>query len=145
MDYATIFANTAQSRGGAGVNFSISGDATGTIIFGNSPRDLNTSSHAALSGGHNLIASSIWGVPADTITCNPMLGPLGNYGGPTMTLPLGSGSCAIGAASLTPDQPTDQRGFPRPAAGQANLAADIGAFERQLADDPDLIFANGFE
>jgi predicted outer membrane repeat protein len=149
MDYATIFANATQSGTGGGVNFSISGAATGTIIFGNlsgtMPDDLDTASHSALAGSHNLIGSSAWGVPADTINCNPMLGALGNYGGPTMTLPLASGSCAIGAASATPDQTADQRGYLRPAAGQANSAADIGAFERQLVDDPDFIFANGFE
>jgi predicted outer membrane repeat protein len=145
MDYATVFANTTQSGTGGGVNFSISGAATGTIIFGNSPDDLDTASHSALTGSHNLIANSAWAVPADTINCDPMLGALGNFGGPTMTLPLAAGSCAIGAASATPDQTEDQRGYLRPATGQANAAADIGAFERQLADDPDLIFANGFE
>jgi hypothetical protein len=127
------------------VNFSASGAATGTIIFGNSPNDLDTASHSALTGGHNLIANSAWSVPADTINCDPMLGALGNFGGPTKTLPLMSGSCAIGAASTTPDQTADQRGLPRPAVNQKNAGADIGAFERQLTDDPDLIFGNGFE
>jgi predicted outer membrane repeat protein len=146
MDYATIFANTAQSGSGGGVNFSISGAATGTIVFGNSPNDLDTTSHSALTGSHNLIANSAWSVPPDTLKCDPMLGALGNFGGLTKTLPLMNGSCAIGAASTTPDQTADQRGYLRPAAGKANPGADIGAFERQLTDDnPDLIFANGFE
>ena len=145
MDYATVFANTTQNGTGGGVNFSISGVATGTIVFGNSPDDLDTASHSALTGNRNLIANSAWGVPQDAIKCNPMLGALGNFGGPTKTLPLMSGSCAIGAASSTPDQTADQRGYLRPAAGQANPEADIGAFERQLVDEPDLIFCNGFE
>ncbi len=145
VNYSTVFANTAQSGIGGGVNFTTSGSASATILYGNSPDDLNTASHNTLSGSYNLIGVSGWGVPVDTISCDPMLGTLGNYGGPTMTLPLMSGSCALYGASSTPSQSTDQRGYPRPAQGEDKFKADIGAFERQPSDDPDLIFANGFE
>jgi hypothetical protein len=56
------------------------------------------------------------------------LSPLGNYGGPTLTHMIASGSPAQDHAGFCPA--TDQRGFPRtgPTAG---LACDIGAVERQ--------------
>ena len=59
---------------------------------------------------------------------NPLLAPLGNYGGPTQTMPLLPGSQAIGAGSvaLVPAGiSTDQRGAPR----LLNGKVDIGAFE----------------
>lgn len=52
---------------------------------------------------------------------NPLLGSLGNYGGPTQTIPLLAGSPAINAATNCPT--TDQRGFAR------NGPCDIGAYE----------------
>ncbi|MCA9927106.1 MAG: hypothetical protein KC419_01460, partial [Anaerolineales bacterium] len=52
---------------------------------------------------------------------NPQLGSLGDYGGPTWTVPLNAGSPAIDAGSNCPA--TDQRGFAR------NGTCDIGAYE----------------
>ncbi len=143
LNYCTVFANTSQFGLGGGVDFAISGTANGTILFGNTPRDVN--SPIALAGSFDIIANSTSGIPAGTLICDPMLGTLGNYGGFTMTLPLMNGSCALDAASATPSLTTDQRGFARPAVGESRFKADIGAFERQAFEDPDLIFANGFE
>ena len=56
---------------------------------------------------------------------DPMLGPLTNNGGPTLTMALLPGSPAIDAGTTSLAPAADQRGFPRP----AGLAADIGAFE----------------
>ena len=61
---------------------------------------------------------------ATMIDADPMLAPLGNYGGPTQTMPPLPGSPAIDSAvasALT----TDQRGYPRP----VGLGPDIGAVE----------------
>ena len=55
----------------------------------------------------------------------PKQGMLGNYGGPTPTIPLLPGSMAIDHANPTNFPPTDQRGYPRP----FGSAPDIGAFE----------------
>ena len=143
LNYCTVFANTSQFGNGGGVDFAASGTATGTILFGNMPRDVNSA--IALAGSFDIIANSTSGVPVGTLICNPMLGTLGNYGGFTMTLPLMNGSCALDAASATPSVITDQRGYARPAVGESRFKADIGAFERQAFEDPDLIFANGFE
>ena len=57
---------------------------------------------------------------------NPVLAPLGNYGGPTQTMALLPGSPAIDAGTSGPGIPaTDQRGLGRVG------AVDIGAFESQ--------------
>jgi hypothetical protein len=84
-------------------------------------------------GGNNLefsIAASTCGL--GFITSNPLLGPLADNGGPTLTHALRSGSAAIDAVPLadcTDDLgnplTTDQRGAPRP----HGPACDIGAFE----------------
>ena len=62
---------------------------------------------------------------------DPMLGPLGNYGGPTLTtLPLpGSPAIDAGSDSVTNFLATDQRGLPR----LSGLDVDIGAAELQQA------------
>jgi len=60
---------------------------------------------------------------------NPLLAPLGNYGGLTPTMALLPGSPAIDAADPTNFPATDQRGCPRP----SGLAPDIGAFESSPA------------
>ena len=76
--------------------------------------------------------------PNDQAGVDPMMGPLGDFGGPTATiLPL-SGSPAIG--NLAGSCPTfDQRGFLR-----ADSDCDSGAVER-LATDPSPLFFDGFE
>ena len=57
---------------------------------------------------------------------DPLLAPLGNYGGPTQTMALLPGSPAINAGTNGPGIPTtDQRGLGRVG------AVDIGAFESQ--------------
>ncbi|GIK56224.1 MAG: calcium-binding protein [Chloroflexi bacterium] len=58
---------------------------------------------------------------AGQMAVNPLLGGLGDYGGPTQTIPLLAGSPAINAATNCPT--TDQRGFAR------NGPCDIGAYE----------------
>ena len=60
-----------------------------------------------------------------------MLAPLGDYGGPTQTMPPLPGSPAIDAGGIT-SLTTDQRGYPRP----VGLAADIGAVEVSMAGNP---------
>ena len=71
--------------------------------------------------------------PGDQINTDPLLGPLHNNGGPTVTHALLPGSRAIDAGdpSFTPPPDYDQRGagFPRVVNGRI----DIGAFEVQPA------------
>lgn len=99
-----------------------------------------------VGGANNLIMSSVNMIlPGDTISNEPQLTPLANYGGPTQTHGLAPTSPAIdhgntiGAGNGSPTQ--DQRG-----AGYARVigaSADIGAFE--YGAGPDRIFGDGFE
>jgi hypothetical protein len=126
-----------------------SGDGTATVQLTNAILAGTTASHSdfesdvfgggsvVTSGDHNLIQknSSLQGFAGqDTITgVAPLLGALGNYGGPTPTLPLLIGSPAINAGLILPDEEvTDQRGRPRFLdAGDGVLRQDLGACEVQ--------------
>lgn len=95
-------------------------------------------------GSNNIIgAPQPYQTPTGTLDCDPKFGPLANWGGKTATLPLLAGSCALdaGPPTLPNGIDSDQRGLPRP----VNTVADIGAFEKQGDNDPDLIFDGGFE
>jgi trimeric autotransporter adhesin len=87
----------------------------------------------SLGGNNNLIddAASAGGLTngndGNIVGVNPLLAPLGEYGGPTPTLALLPGSPAIDAGEVLSGISTDQRGAPRPSSG----AVDIGAFQDQ--------------
>jgi hypothetical protein len=112
-----------------------------TIVAGNTATIRGPDASGTMtSQGNNLIGkidgSSGW-VGSDLIgtsakPLNPLLAPLGNYGGPTQTMALLAGSPAIDAgnnALIPTGVTTDQRGpgFPR----IVGAAVDIGAFELQ--------------
>jgi hypothetical protein len=85
-----------------------------SIVAGNSA-SVSPDLSGSFSGGNNLIG------------LDPMLAPLGNYGGPTQTMPPLPGSPAIDAGddSVTSFLTTDQRGQPR----VIGAHVDIGAVE----------------
>jgi hypothetical protein len=98
--------------------------------------DLFNFKGGTMGGSDNLVDDGSGAGLAGTIDKPALLGTLGDYGGPTPTLPLLPGSPAIDAGSnaLIPADPatgkpytTDQRGQPR----LANGAVDVGAFESQ--------------
>jgi CSLREA domain-containing protein len=119
----TISANTTIT-GTAGL--SNSGGAltlTNTIVANNPGGDCTGT---ITSNDYNLDSDSSCGLtgPNDIPGTPPGLDPLGNYGGPTDTFRLQSGSPAIDAvAAGCPPPATDQRGNPRTA------PCDIGAYE----------------
>ncbi len=146
----TISGNTA-SRGGGGL-YSSAGSATlgNTIIAGNTSQfsgDIGIVGHGLLiSQGNNLIgetdgssgwlSSDLTGTVAHPL--NAEVSPLGNYGGPTQTIPELFGSPAIGAGNinLVPvGVTTDQRGQPRLFAGKV----DIGAYQLQVVLAPSFV------
>jgi uncharacterized delta-60 repeat protein len=82
---------------------------------------------AIIDGGHNICSdgSANFTSPSSYSKVDPLLGPLGAYGGLTPTLSLLPASPAIDAGDDSVCPPTDQRGVPRP----KGSACDIGAFE----------------
>ena len=97
-------------------------DLTGVNLIG----DLTDTS---LSPGPNVIVAV------------PQLAPLGDYGGPTQTMPPLPGSPAINAAGLSGQEETDQRGLSRFVDG----ALDIGAVEYQGSADLARFFPLDFD
>jgi hypothetical protein len=134
----TVTGNSAGPYNGTGGGLVNSGTLTlaNTIVAGNTAATGPDVSGGVTSSGNNLIGvtdgSSGW-VGSDLIgtsaqPLNPLLAPLGNYGGRTQSLALLPGSPAIDAgnnALIPKGVTTDQRGLPRIVNGQV----DIGAFE----------------
>jgi hypothetical protein len=109
----TVSANSATTGGGV---FSSGAGATlkltNTIVAGQTAGGNISGSY---TGSNNLIGG------------NPLLASLGDYGGPTFTMPLLLGSAAIGGGTSTGAPLFDQRDFPR------GRSVDIGAFQTQGA------------
>lgn len=107
---------------------SFSGDAalTNTILFC-LPGQTNVSSIRPVDGGHNISsdASASFTATSSRNSTDPLLGPLGNYGGTTPTVVLLPGSPAIDSGDISACSATDQRGVARP----IGVACDIGAYE----------------
>ena len=104
----TVSGTSGSTNGIGGLNNNNGTAAlTNTIVAGNSNGDLSGS----YSGSNNLIG------------VDPLLAPLGDYGGPTQTMPLLPGSPAIGNGTSSGAPTTDQRGFAR------GSTVDIGAFQ----------------
>lgn len=79
---------------------------------------------------HNIDGGATCGTgPGDHTMTNPLLGSLGNNGGPTETEPLLPGSPAIGAGDNAYAPATDQRGLPR--VSSTDPTSDIGAYQVQ--------------
>ena len=95
-------------------------------IAANPTGGTDITNYGTFTGSNNLVMSSSY-LPASVVasTADPLLRPLGNFGGTTPTLALKSGSPAVGAALVSALPSTDQRGFARsnPAVG------DLGAFQ----------------
>ena len=133
---------------GAGILF---GPAAGsgvtmvsTIVHGNHLRDSTVGTDiggplgATLAGDHNLIGSASVYLPADTIrSSDPLLGPLQDNGGPTLTRMPAADSPVIDRGNAS-GQVYDQREYPRVVGAEA----DIGAVEVQSTD---VIFADDFD
>jgi len=149
---STVANNTSTGAGG-GVRNDVNGTATfsNTIVAGNNSTGTveEDVSGTVLSNGINLIGntfgSSGW-IASDLLNVNPMLGPLADNGGPTMTHAFLPGSLAINAGnnSVAIDPQTqmpltsDQRGFLRFYGG----TVDIGAYESQPVITGTIVYGN---
>ncbi len=130
---STISGNSSGDKGGGVLNFSGTLTIGDTILAGNTATTSGPDAYGTFtSDGYNLIGktdgSTGWvgtdltGTVASPL--NPLLAPLGAYGGATETIPLFLGSPAINAGIAVGGVTTDQRGVARPATGP-----DIGAFQ----------------
>ncbi len=131
LAYVTISSNSADGSLGVGGGINATNGSLlllDSIVADNpSGSDFYASFGAITDGGDN-ISSDIsfpFSAPGSMNNTDPELGVLGNYGGPTQTIPLLMGSPAIDAGGAGGCPATDQRGVPRPFGG----ACDIGAFE----------------
>ena len=112
-------------------------------IAGVTPDDLywQGDSGGGVLGNSNLVIASNVPLPDDTLRSDPLLAPLADNGGPTLTHGLPSNSPAIDRGSNHAALVTDQRGFLR----TSGRATDIGAFEMQQTESVDEIFRSGFD
>jgi hypothetical protein len=134
---AAIADNGTQSAYALQIGSSI---VAGNLAYGTAtPMQIDTVH--AIEGSGNLIASANVALPADTITADPLLAPLADNGGPTLTHRLRPGSPAIDHGNNLLDLPFDQRGDGHARAFGA--AADIGAYESEFPADT--IFLDGFD
>ena len=123
----TFNSNSAEVIGGGILNSENSNARIyNTILWGNSGKEiLNDDSKPTVS---DCVIEGRYADGTNIITADPKLGTLGDYGGPTETIPIEPGSSAIDAAvyqSQVTQPTTDQRGIPRP----QGRACDIGAYE----------------
>jgi CSLREA domain-containing protein len=151
----TVVGNTANAdavnigNGGGVATYNSTIVLTNSILTGNTHRNdgslfitLDDASGSITSSGHNIISHPASVIGGAYSTGNPMLGPLQNNGGQTLTHALLPGSAALDSGEPTGCTDdfgqildVDQRGFPRPVNG-----CDLGAFEFV-----DAIFADDFD
>jgi CSLREA domain-containing protein len=120
LNHCTVVGNQAFFAGG------INNEGPGTLVLNNSIVAGNTATVEPQIAG---TIDSATGV--NLTSGDPMLAPLGNYGGPTQTMPPLTGSPAIDPVGGDTNSvfATDQRGLPR----VVNGIVDVGAVEVQLA------------
>jgi CSLREA domain-containing protein len=150
MTNSTIVGNTSNQSGGGFYRgtTNVNGYIRNSIIAGNSGADAPDAAHTTSTGGtissmgNNIIGvvgtSTGW-VKSDILDTDPMLSPLGDYGGTTMTIvPLdgspainGGQNCVLDMTCAENNPPiavsSDQRGVIR-----NDGVVDIGAVENSL-------------
>jgi hypothetical protein len=123
-DQGMLTVNNCTITGNDANNTDLGGG--GILIWGGTLNLTNSivCSNTAFSGNNIRSYFGTYNYGNDLVDTNALLAPLGNYGGPTQTMPPLPGSPAIDTGRVTAFT-TDQRGFPRP----VGLGPDIGAVE----------------
>jgi hypothetical protein len=155
---STITANDAQEAVAGGGGIFVRNDVNGvplaptititsSIVAGNTSAgaaaDIGSFTSLVVAGDHDLITAMNGTPPSDTLSGDPGLLPLGDYGGPTPTHALATDSLAIDHGSNPRRFASDQRGAGYPRVFGAGT--DIGAFELSQPVVVDRIFRNGFD
>lgn len=132
LDNVILWGNTAGT-GGSNIFINDTNFASISLTIDDSVVQGGDSSIAYKTGS----PSSAYASGTNNHSGNPMLGPLANNGGLTLTMlpdPMGD---AVDDGTCNGAPPEDQRGVPRP----SGAGCDIGAVEAQ----DDVIFKNGFQ
>lgn len=131
MTNATLAGNHADtSAGGLGVGY-YTVTLKNTIVSGNTSTGTTNceiaGGGAIVSTGYNLEDQNTCGLAnkGDQVDTDPLLGPLQDNGGNTMTMLPADNSPAVNAATMNGAPKTDQRGVPRP----QGPGPDVGAVE----------------
>ena len=164
LNQCTIAENVAYgTTGGGGIAFGTGG---GTVALNQCTVSQNTAANFGggiyQSGGSLVVSNSI--VAADTQSSgyditnasgtatftgvnltngNPLLASLGNYGGPTKTLPPLPGSPAIDGCTNGTSFAKDQRGLPRVVGAYADLGAVEGVYNPAMSLLSPVYLGNG--
>jgi hypothetical protein len=137
--------NSTLSGNNGGPSFEQLYLGSGTLNLGNtiianslSPNDCFAAGGTFNDLGNNLIENTgagacglLNGVNGNIIGSDPLLGPLADNGGPTLTHMPRVDSPAVDAGNCDSGPAADQRGLPRP----QNATCDIGAVEAQSGED----------
>jgi hypothetical protein len=136
MDGGGVMTNsTVSDNSGGGIHVSAALEIGNTVLkTGASGPNIDNNGGTVMSRGYNVSsddASGFLNGPGDQINTDPLLGPLQNNGGPTLThaLLLASPAIDAGDPNFTPPPFYDQRGSPY--VRVFNRRVDIGAFEVQ--------------
>ena len=124
---STLVNNSVRS-GRLGTIYTTSGRTTtltNTLLFNNIGFDLQ--GPGAHTGDYNLTGDGSAPGAHSLRNTNAQIGSLGDYGGPTRTVPVLANSPAIGAGVTVAGVTTDQRGVARP------RTPSIGAYEGRVA------------
>jgi hypothetical protein len=126
----TFSANSVNLYGGGMYNLYSDPTISNTIFWDNTAG--NSGAQIYISVSTTSLSDSVvqagcpeGGICTNIISSNPLLGPLGDNGGFTQTIPLQFGSSAIDTGNDLTCPSTDQRGITRP----QGWHCDIGAYE----------------
>ena len=121
----SVYTNFGVARG-SGIYISNAAVTLRNSIAANSPSGSNCYG-VVIDGGNNISSdgSCAFTAPGSLNNTDPMLSPLDDFGGPTLSMALLEGSPALNTANPAYCVATDQRGIARP----FGAACDIGAFE----------------
>ena len=130
MMQSTIALNSSTAGGGI-YDWASAGQLTAinTIVANNTALQGDGNVNGTIDNSHNSLYSSNVTITLNTgsiLNANPLLAPLANYGGNTLSMPPLPGNPAIGAGTPGANVPsTDQRGFVRVG------SVDIGSVQTQ--------------
>ncbi|MEM6384371.1 MAG: calcium-binding protein [Pseudomonadota bacterium] len=137
---STIIADNMATQADAGADVGTQAVTDTTNVFVSLGDNLiGDGQFVGINFFNNGVASDVVGTTAAPV--DPLLGSLGNGGGPVQTIALLPGSPAIDAGNNDQNLTEDARGAPR----TVGTGTDVGAFEKAdvATNGPDVLFGSG--